>query len=154
MDSDGYFMLPELWDDLIEPGMEITMTMWPKENQPSPQKPSTLPMRPTQSTNLEESSQPRQPFKKNRRIPWYHIWRNAEPLKQSPRRLLSAPSSSNQKKAVERAGRGAGAKKQLLRNKTAGWYSLVLLVSCLISCDCFTTIQTEVLQDDLDNFQI
>ena len=64
VDSDGYFMAPELWDDLIRPGMDITMTMWQVENQPSLQKPSTLPVRPTQPVNPEGLSQLRQLLKK------------------------------------------------------------------------------------------
>ncbi|KAH7274948.1 hypothetical protein B0J15DRAFT_473864 [Fusarium solani] len=61
IDSDGYILVPEIWDDLIQPGMNITMTMWPMDKIPPPGIPRPRPLRPTQPANLEESSQLRQP---------------------------------------------------------------------------------------------
>ncbi|RSL49419.1 hypothetical protein CEP54_012448 [Fusarium duplospermum] len=39
---DDIVMLPEVWDDLIRPGMNITMTMWPMDTLPRPHKPIRL----------------------------------------------------------------------------------------------------------------
>lgn len=60
-DSDGYQLVPELWDDLIRPGMDITMAMWSMDKLPPP-KSSILPGGPPQPTNPEEPSQRRKPL--------------------------------------------------------------------------------------------
>ncbi|RSL82859.1 hypothetical protein CEP51_004873 [Fusarium floridanum] len=56
---DDIVMLPEIWDDLIQPGMNITMTMWPMDTLLRPHKPGTQPTKPTRPKTPEQSSEPK-----------------------------------------------------------------------------------------------
>ncbi|KAL2691381.1 hypothetical protein Neosp_001766 [[Neocosmospora] mangrovei] len=83
-DSDGYQLVPELWDDLIRPGMNITMTMWQMDKVPSP-KSSILPGRPAQPINLEDPSQLGQSLGKHPAFAGFQFGKPHRPAKRVPK---------------------------------------------------------------------